>query len=176
MRRPTRPSGTFHGLSDVDLARILAFLRSQPPAHGVGPALHAGPLGRVGLLTGRFAPAAVLVRRHATAAPPPTPPHPRDSLALGRYVARTTCTECHGADLRGGGGTPALVVASAYAPEEFRHFLRTGEAKGGRELPLMSGVARRRFSRFTDAELGALHAYLRTLATPTGAPTVPVAR
>ena len=35
---------------------------------------------------------------------------------------------------------------------------------------------RRLVLHVTDAELGALHAYLRTLATPTGAPAVSVAR
>ena len=64
------PSGTFRELSDADLARILAFLRGQPPANGVGPSLRAGPLGRLGILTGRFEPTAVLVRRDLAAAPP----------------------------------------------------------------------------------------------------------
>lgn len=165
------PSSTFHELSDGDLARILAFLRSQPPANGLAPSLQAGPLGRLGILTGRFEPTAVMVRRELAATPPlVAPADTGDSLALGRYVARTVCTECHGPDLRGGGGTPALAVASAYTQGEFRHFLRTGAAKGGRELPLMSGVARRRFSHLTDAEVGALHAYLRSLAAPAKAP------
>jgi hypothetical protein len=32
----------------------------------------------------------------------------------------------------------------------------------------MSKVARKRFSHLTDGEVTALHAYLRTLAAPTG--------
>lgn len=36
-------------------------------------------------------------------------------------------------------------------------------ALGGRELGLMADVARSRFAYFTDAEIQALHAFLRTL-------------
>jgi len=162
------PSQSFHDLSDDDLGRILAFIRGQPPAAGgFGPSLHVGPLGRVGLVTARFEPTAVIVRRDAVGTTPRAErPGVDDSLALGRYLARTACAECHGGHLRGGLG-PALVVAAAYTPSEFDHLLRTGEAKGGRELGLMSRVARSRFSLLTNEEVAALHAYLRTLASST---------
>jgi len=156
------PSEMFRALSDADLARILAFIRSAPPTNGPGPSVAVGPLGRLGLVLGKYHPAAVLALRDATAAPPEAPPA-EDSLALGRYLALTSCTECHGLDLRGGDGRPALAVAATYSPEEFRHFFRSGQAKGGRELELMSDMARKRFSHFTDREVRALHAYLRTL-------------
>ena len=158
------PSQTFHALSDADLARLLAFIRSQPPSDsGVGPSLRVGPLGRVGLVTGKFEPAAVLVRRDAAKLAGLR--DASDSLNVGRYVARTICTECHGMELRGSNLAPGLVVAAAYTPLEFQHLLRTGEAKGGRELGLMARAARDRFSLFTDEEVASLHAYLRTLAT-----------
>jgi cytochrome c553 len=144
------PSEMYHGLSDADLGRVLARIRRTPP------------LGRLGLVLGKYHPAAVLALR-ITAAAPLEAPAAEDSLALGRYLAQTSCTECHGLDLRGGDGTPALAIAAAYGPEEFRHFFRTGQAKGGRELALMSKVARSRFSYFMDGEVRALHAYLRTL-------------
>jgi mono/diheme cytochrome c family protein len=128
-----------------------------------------GPLGRLGLVLGEFQPEAIFVRRDSAAVTLAERPVDADTLGLGRYVARTSCTECHGADLRGHEtGPPSLVVATGYAPAEFRHFLRSGTAKGGRELPLMSDMARERFSHLTDAEVAALHAYLRTLAASTG--------
>ena len=161
------PSDMFRGLSDADLARLLAFLRSQPSVRdALGPSVQLGPLGRLGLVLGECPPTAVLVRRDSAAQTLAERPDEADTPGVGRYVARTSCTECHGPGLRGGDGTPSLAIAAAYAPAEFRHFLRTGEAKGGRELRLMSDMARRRFSQLTDAEIGALHAYLRTLATP----------
>ena len=164
------PSWTFQALSDADLARILAFIRSQPAATGgLGPSVRAGPLGRIGLVTGKFEPVAVMVRRDSTTAAPAERPGPGDSLGLGRYLARSTCAECHGSDLRGGARVPALAVAAGYTPAEFNHLLRTGEAKGRREVGLMSRVARSRFSRFTDEEVSAIHGYVRTLAAAPGA-------
>lgn len=158
------PSEMFRPLSDEDLGRIVAFLRSVPPAEGPGLSLRIGPIGRLGLLSGRFQPAAVLAMGD-TAVPPRVAP-PGDSVAFGRYLALTSCSECHGADLLGDATTPSLAVAAAYTPAEFHTFLRTGEAKGGRELRLMSDMARRRFSQLRDAEVEMLHRYLRTLATP----------
>jgi hypothetical protein len=45
--------------------------------------------------------------------------------------------------------------------------MRTGKARGDRELKLMSEVARGRFSHFTPEELQALFLYLQTLGTQT---------
>ena len=42
--------------------------------------------------------------------------------------------------------------------------MRTGKAAGNREIGLMSTVARGRFSQLTDAEVAAVHGYLRALA------------
>ncbi|MGH2348223.1 MAG: hypothetical protein ACRDFT_02010 [bacterium] len=41
-------------------------------------------------------------------------------------------------DLRGVGKTPSLAVAAGYSPAECETFVRTGTAKGGRELAMMS--------------------------------------
>jgi cytochrome c553 len=55
------PSEAFVALSDEDLGRIIAFLKSLPPTQGPGPDVSAGPLGRLGLVTGRFKVVAQLV-------------------------------------------------------------------------------------------------------------------
>jgi hypothetical protein len=54
-------------------------------------------------------------------------------------------------------------MALAYSEEEFAHLMRTGEAKGGRELPMMSGVARGRLRHPLPEEVASLQGYLRTL-------------
>ncbi len=89
-----------------------------------------------------------------------------DPVRVGEYLARTSCTECHGNTLEGQGRTPNLTVAAAYSPEDFVRLMRTGVALGGREVGLMGEVARGRFSHFTDAEIAAVHAYLRHRAQP----------
>jgi cytochrome c553 len=90
---------------------------------------------------------------------------PAAGVALGRHLAMTTCTECHGWDLNGWEGDPApsLVVAKAYGPQAFRTLMREGTTlAGGDSKPtgLMSGVARYRFASMTDAEIDALKQYL----------------
>ncbi len=47
--------------------------------------------------------------------------------------------------------------------------MREGVALGGRELRLMSRVARGRFSAFTEQELDALFAYLQAYTPPPAA-------
>lgn len=157
------PSSMFAHLADADLGAIIAYLRTLPPVDHELPTTRIGPLARLGLVLGKYHPqAAVIDHGTSHAATAPT----ADRLAYGKYLGLTSCTECHGPDLEGNPmmGTPSLAVAAAYSDADFRRFLRTGKAIGDRELEGMSGVARRRFAHFTDPEVGALHAYLKTLA------------
>jgi mono/diheme cytochrome c family protein len=162
------PSEMYHELNDDDTARLMAFLRSRPRVEGERTVTSLGPLGRVGLLAGQFQSA-----RHYIETESPPPPPGDSALRLGYYVARTSCTECHGNELAGDGeGTPALgPMAVSYTPEAFAGFLRNGVAMGGRELPLMSRTARGRFAYLTAEELASLYAYLRSLVRSTQAST-----
>lgn len=95
--------------------------------------------------------------------PPDAPP--TDPIALGKHLAYTSCTECHGRELNGWGPddpTPSLVVAKAYTPEKFSRLMKTGIAADGKETKtgFMSGVARGRLAILTDAEIDALKRYL----------------
>ena len=155
------PSEAFTRLRDEDFTRIIAFLRSLPRIDGPGRSVSVGPLGRLGLLTGQFSVGTKLVDE-VTHAPAPVVP---DSLAQGSYLAHTICTECHGANLEGDPGfmVPSLAIAATYSWPEFETLMRTGKARGDRELRLMSEVARVRFSQFTPVELQALYSYLKTL-------------
>jgi mono/diheme cytochrome c family protein len=162
------PSYMFAGLSDEDLGRVIAYLRSQPEVEGPGRRFSVGPVGRAGLVLGQFGPLApeISPATHFTAAPPSD-----GTLARGRYLGHTVCTECHGQDLRGGEGfTPDLSVVAAYSLDEFRTLMRTGVPASGAELDLMRAVALGRFTRFTDAEVVDLYEYLRTLPMGADAP------
>lgn len=116
-------------------------------------------------------------------------PLPTDAAALdrGRYLyASRGCTDCHGAngagrvfvdngsDLRIKGPNitrgPGGVVAG-YAPQDWVRAIRHGVAPGGRPLMIMPSED---YNRFTDADLGALVAYVAALppAAGTGAEVV----
>lgn len=158
------PSAMFSPLRDEDLGRIIAYIRSVPASSGQRRDMKLGPGGRIMFAAGKFKPTAVEVRD----AEPLSGSFPRagDTNAEGAYLARTVCTECHGMDLNGNDrGSPDLRIAAGYSLEQFTQLMRTGSALGGRELELMSSVARNRFSHFTDAEIQALHAYLLARAS-----------
>lgn len=160
------PSDAFAGLSDTSLATILAYVRARPVMEGPGPSLSLGPLGRVGIATGKFKTAAMLMPPDLPA--PPAEP-PADSVGLGSYLAHTACGECHGTDLRGDPslGSVNLAVVSGYTPEEFARLLQTGVPRGGRQLGLMAEVAQRRFVALKPTEVAALYAYLHSHVGPT---------
>jgi mono/diheme cytochrome c family protein len=90
---------------------------------------------------------------------------PTERLALGEYLAMTSCTECHGRDLRGWAPddpAPSLVVAKAYTPATFERLMREGLTASGRpsKTGSMTSVARQRFAGMTDEEISALKAWL----------------
>jgi cytochrome c553 len=153
------PSDAFVTMTDADLARILAFMKSLPAVEGPGPSVSLGPVGRIGLAIGKFKTAAQLI---AEAVPPPEATS--EEAAFGRYLARTICAECHGSDLRGASNpdfaSPGLAVVAAYSPDAFTELLRSGVALGGRTLPVMGPRARENLSYLTDAEITALYGYL----------------
>lgn len=160
------PSNAFFHLSDADLRDLIAFLRRQPRTEGYAGTTTIGPVGRIGIVTGRFKPMPALMDHSAPRVPPGDA---GDPMARGRYLARVACAECHGDTLRGGldGRAPSLAIAAAYTDEAFRRLLRTGESLGKRDLYIMDDAARSRFTHLTDAEISALHTYLRSFAAGT---------
>ena len=141
------PSEMYFDLSDKDLGRIVAWLRSLPGGQDRLPS-RSLRLARLFFVTKRFQPAYAYVPPGRTRL---QPPQQGDTLHIGEYLARTSCPECHGMDLMGdGGSTPSLAIVAGYSAEEFDTFVRTGLAKGGRELELMSDVARSRLSHLND--------------------------
>ena len=161
------PSSMFYHLSDQDLGAIIAFLRSAPVTEGPATEISLGPLARLGLVLGKYHPQAELIDHNA---PRLAVRDTSDHITLGKYLALTSCTECHGLDLQGNpdGPTPNLGIAATYSEEDFARLMRTGMALGDRELRLMSDVARGRFSHLTAGEIKALHTYLSTLRGSTG--------
>jgi len=155
------PSEMFAPLTDADLGMIIAYLRSVSPPAGLPRTIKPGPLARLGLVTGGYSSTTAYVRRADSISASGYFPVGDQPNARGAYLARTSCPECHNLALQGyAGDTPDLGIAAGYTPEQFAYFFKTGEALGGRELTLMSDMARNRFSNFTDAERDSLYAYL----------------
>lgn len=156
------PSQAFAPLSDEDLGRILGYLASQPLSPGLERGVSIGPVGRVGLVAGKFQTSLQLVER----AVPPPEAFDAES-ATGRYLARTSCAQCHAADLGGAehpeGFAPSLRSVAAYSPEDFARLMRTGIGMGDRKLGIMTGWAATYFSSFTDTEVQALYRYLHAM-------------
>jgi cytochrome c553 len=90
------PSQVFNVLTDEDLGRIIAFLRSLPAAAGLSPSISLGPLARIGIASGKLKSVPQLI---AESVPPPEVAG--EEARFGRYLARTTCAQCHGSALRG---------------------------------------------------------------------------
>lgn len=157
------PSAAFSHLTDQETADLIALIRAEPAGGEVQPRFKLRPMARVGALLGLFKSEPAVIAAHAN----PELPDFGPATSEGRDLARA-CVECHGQSLGGVAGgplvTPDLTIAAAYDPEDFRRLMRTGVAAGGREVGLMTAVARNRFSDMSDAEAAALQAYLKARA------------
>lgn len=153
------PSASFAAMTDRDLAAVLAFIKDYPGQDTDPGRSRIGPLPRLLLILGRFKPPAAEVS---------TRPWESSALGdpekLGEYMALMACSECHGMDFRGQEGfTPSLELAKGYSASDFRKLLSTGVGLGGRDLGVMSTVARYRFSKMTEQEVEALYRFLGSL-------------
>ena len=156
------PIHMFQYLSHGEVRDVTAWLRSLPDvATPLPKTAYAPAIARA--IADDTLPYLDDVKPDPGNVPPAT--RPVEPLALGKYLAMITCTECHGRDLKGWSpedDAPSLVVAKAYTPEAFRRLMRTGDvAAGGKsKTGFMSKVAAYRFSVMTEAEVAALKAYL----------------
>lgn len=154
-----------------ETAALIAWIRSLPVREGEAKTLRLALVGRLMLILGDIRLQPEAVKQYRRQMPVDLGP----AHALGRHLAATICAECHGPDLSGGmtpmadfnpsfgrpyNLPPALDVVRAYDLESFRTLMRTGVPPGGRDLGMMSEVARNDLSHFTDEEIAALHAYL----------------
>lgn len=155
------PSEIFQHLSEPDEAALIAHLRTLKPAGPpTGKPLPFEAETKKLIVAGKIKPATASVRDTRKLGPVDLGPQ----HALGRYITRVTCAECHGPELKGGGETPDLVAAAAYSRDEFERLMTQGMPTGGRKLTLMELVAKERFAKLTADERDALYAYLKARA------------
>lgn len=159
------PSGLYSRLSETEVAALIAFIRSQPKTGKPVPRLSIGPIGRLAVVQGKIRQQPERIEEFGANWPHELGPR----YAAGRRIAATVCADCHMPDLLGGTmedgeEAPNLSIAGAYDYEQFRTLMRTGKGAGGRELGLMSKISRLDLKYLTDAEIRALHDYLKARA------------
>lgn len=172
------PIRDFAGFSDADTADLIAYVKQRPAVDRALAPSYIGPVGRALFAFGQLPMLeARLIDQHA--------PHPARienaaTVEFGNYLARA-CTGCHGEHFSGGPipgvppdfPKPANITPDeatgigAWSKEDFYRVFREGKKRDGSPLdPFMPWQA---MGHFTDTELDALWAYLRTLpARPHG--------
>ena len=157
------PSEMFRHLSDQDLSRVIAFLRTMPAVNeGVTERTQLRAIGRFIIAKGDFKLAASSIPSMPAAA---GGYDTSDTVSRGRYLTMNFCSECHGQNLEGFApiSAPPLAVAKGYSPEQFTRLMQQGVGLGDRQFRIMTPTAKARFTRFTPDEIAAVHAYLQTL-------------
>jgi mono/diheme cytochrome c family protein len=167
------PSEFYDGLSDQDVAAIVAFIQTMPPVDNELPATQMKPLGRILAGTGAFGPASGMID-HGTPHRPTTPPVAA-TLEYGRYRGEIMCVACHGPNLEGapspdpqGMPAPSLVPVGDWTLEQFRTALRTGVTPAGRAIN-PDAMPWNMLGTMTDEELAAIHLYIQDVAGASGA-------
>ncbi|MCY7280125.1 MAG: cytochrome c, partial [Sphingomonas bacterium] len=145
-------------VGDQDYAALVAYLRTVKPAGKQMPPIRKGPGFEQDVAAGLFGDTIEMVRRFKVSQPTDLGP----THALGRYIAMTSCTECHNSTLQGYPDfTPDLDIAGSYSAAELTTLLTTGEGKVKKDLGLMTQTAKHRFAKLTPNERAAVVAYLK---------------
>ena len=161
------PSEGYQFLNDAEIAALIAAIRATPKSGQEQPARSIGPLGRVGLLAGKFNTAPKLVADYRASPIPdlgvavcPRPPLGRDQLR------RMPWRRSQGEGSKAGRPVGRPRAGRAYDLDQFKALLRKGVAPG-KKLRLMGEVARTDFKNINDDEIAAIHAYLAERAKRT---------
>ena len=159
------PSKSLSRLTPEETAAIVAYLRTLPRAGRPSPPIELLPLGRIGVVTRKFNPETAHLAAYKASYPVDLGPQ----HAAGRKFAALVCAECHGPALSGmrmedGNQPPDLAVVGAYDLPAFTTLMRTGKPIGGRDLGLMTAIAKENLNYMTDAEIASLYGYLKARA------------
>ncbi len=161
------PATDFHLMTDEDLTRMIAFIKSSPPVDKKSVPIVVGPLGRFLYSIGKM-PHLITAELINHDEKLPSKLTPEVSVAYGKYIA-TTCNGCHGEKLLGGpipGAPPEWPLAQnitsqgigKWSESEFITAMRTGKRPNGTEM--LPPMPWQNFSYMTDTELKSLRLYL----------------
>jgi cytochrome c553 len=165
------PSNEFNRMSDDELGRLIAYVKSVPPVDAFPASRTIYPLARVLHTFGAPVVSAELID-HTKQANPQPPPGP--TLAYGEYVAGA-CRFCHGDDLKGqkAGGDPgappspaidATSIVGKWTEEQFVRTMRSGVTPEGWKLRT-DYMPWPTVGQLRDDELHALYLYLHQTGT-----------
>ncbi|CAG1013393.1 Fructose dehydrogenase cytochrome subunit [Anaerolineales bacterium] len=167
------PSTEFYYLSDADLGKVLAYIRSKPP---VDNEVQSSKLSTTGFIvmniakTITFLPAELIPHDQT----PPPAPEPGVTAEYGGYLS-LSCRVCHGQTYSGGAipGFPAEWPAApnltsgagsrlpGWGEGGFIEIMRTGEHHGRKINP--SYMPWKSYRHMNDDELKAVYTYLMSL-------------
>ncbi|MBK0394214.1 c-type cytochrome [Ramlibacter algicola] len=165
------PSEDYNRFTDDDLAALVAYVRSMPPATGTAAELRLPLPVRLAYGFGVLRDAAAKIDHQL---PPQAPIAEGVTAQHGAYVANM-CLGCHGEQLAGGripGAPPDWPAAPALRPgpdsalpryataEDLQALFRAGKRKDGSEVKVMPFGSLREMS---DTDVRALHLYLQSL-------------
>ena len=166
------PAQDFIGLSDEDVAALIAYLQSLPAVRSKLPETALGALPRVLFTLGKMPLLPALTLDHAQVGPAQAPAEAA-TPEFGQYVAQT-CIGCHGAGLSGGrvpGTPPSFPAARNITPDatglagwseaDFVRAMREGKRPDGAAIDEF--MPWKSFAQMTDTELAALWVYLQTV-------------
>lgn len=166
------PSHEYNQIDRKDLADLIAYIRSLPPADSNLPETKIGlPFRAMYVLGGDIHLFPARLIDHSL--PIPEPVENRTPIQLGEYLA-ATCTGCHGTGFSGGAipGVPPhwpeasnLTAAGPmkdWSNLDFITAMRTGVTPDGREL-INEFMPWSVFGNMTDNELHGLFVYLQSL-------------
>ena len=165
------PAAEFTGMSDEDLAAIVAYARSVPAVDTTQPASMAGPIPRVMYVAGKMH---LLAAEEVDHRKPHLSRVAAEATAeYGKYIA-IGCTGCHGPGFSGGqipGAPPGMGAAANISPAgqvgkwsetEFISALRTGVRPDGTRIDA-DKMPIKLIGQMSDVELQAVYRYLRTV-------------
>ncbi len=167
------PSTEFYNLSDKDIIRVIAYIRSVPPVDNEMPASKLSVTGRIVMNVAKeitFLPAELIPHDALR----PSTPEPGISPEYGEYLS-LSCMVCHGPTLSGGeipGFPPEWPSAPnltsgrgsrlpTWGEEGFIEIIRTGKKHGRSINP--DYMPWKSYRHMTDDELRAVYLYLQTL-------------
>lgn len=165
------PSEDYAQTTDADIAAIVAYVRSLPPADTAGAEFSFSLPIKALYLFGLIKDSAEKID-HTAAAPAAVP---EDPVARGRYVAQG-CTGCHGPHFSGGKipGTPPSWPEAANltsspdsgmahytSAEQFKTMFRTGKRPDGSAVSEVMPF--KSLAYMSDPELDALFVFLKSL-------------